>query len=78
MASLEELHSVHTPSHVTKLLTTASMSDAELKQCASSYNSVFLSGGSCEAALIAAGSLVELTDQVITGKLRNGNLSVAL
>eukprot|EP01047_Picozoa_sp_COSAG01_P023480 COSAG01_NODE_1422_length_10360_cov_36.853815_4_plen_229_part_00 len=36
------------------------------------YNSVFLSVGSSEAALLAAGSVLALTERVCAGTLRNG------
>ena len=73
MASLAELRSVHTESHIMKMLKSASMSDYQLQECARTYDSVFLSPGSCSAGLIAAGSLVELTNRVIEGQLRNGS-----
>ena len=47
------------------------MNEEELKSAARKYNSIYLNKHSLDAATVSCGTVVELTNQVLTGKLDN-------
>ena len=69
--SLEELQSAHTESHIETMLGLPSLSHRELNSKQGDYNSVFLNKSSLLSAVLSAGSVVELTERVANGKLKN-------
>lgn len=71
-ATEEELVTVHSTEHVQKMMKLRTMSDDELDDKAGAYNSIYFSQGSLESALLSCGSLLELTEAVVQGKVRNG------
>ena len=71
-ATLEELAAVHDEEHIHTIRNLDSMEQKARTRLARGYNSVFLSQGSREAAMLAAGSVTELTLRVAKGELANG------
>jgi histone deacetylase 4/5 len=73
-ATDEELRSVHTESHVELMKAVSSRTYGRhgRKGIAKRYNSIYFNEGSSESALLAAGSVIEVSDQVAQGKLKAG------
>ncbi|CAK9237182.1 unnamed protein product [Sphagnum troendelagicum] len=73
-ATNEELSSVHTQNHVElmKAVSSKSYGKHRRKALASRYDSIFFNNGSSKSALLAAGSVIEVADQVAQGKLKAG------
>ena len=65
-ATGEELERIHSPGHIRTVAATADMDSCHLD------GDTPTSSRSYEAALYAAGGSIELTDQVLDGKLKNG------
>jgi histone deacetylase 4/5 len=73
-ATNEELSSVHTQNHVElmKAVSSKNYGKHRRKALASRYDSIFFNNGSSKSALLAAGSVIEVADQVAQGKLKAG------
>jgi histone deacetylase 4/5 len=73
-ATNEELCSVHTQNHVEvmKAVSSKSYGKHQRKALASRYDSIFFNNSSSKSALLAAGSVIEVADQVAQGKLKAG------
>ena len=71
-ATKAELETVHSAAHVDTVMRIAGMDVSSRQKLATGWNSVFLSEGSTEASLIAAGSVTELVMRVVRGELNNG------
>eukprot|EP00057_Strongylocentrotus_purpuratus_P015728 XP_011670202.1 PREDICTED: histone deacetylase 6 isoform X1 [Strongylocentrotus purpuratus] len=71
-ASDEEILSLHSQEYLDTLKRSGTLSPDELKELAQSYDSVFLCNESFEIARLAVGGLLELTEKVVKGELRNG------
>ncbi|XP_033746720.1 histone deacetylase 6-like isoform X2 [Pecten maximus] len=63
---------LHTESHLEKLKDTVDMSREALKKVSAKYDSVYFHPGTYEASLLALGSTVELMEQILKKKVRNG------
>ncbi|XP_051951116.1 histone deacetylase 6 isoform X1 [Xyrauchen texanus] len=70
--SEEELLLTHTKEYVELMKSTQKMSEEELKTLANKYDSVYLHPESFSSACLAAGSVLQLVDKVMTSQLRNG------
>lgn len=64
-ATEEELKLVHTEDHIKLMQQTQSMSNKELYRLQEKFNSIYLHSSTYEAALFAAGSVLEVTPVVI-------------
>lgn len=73
-ASEEQLAGVHSRKHieVMKSIGTARYNKKKRDKLAASYSSIYFSQGSSEAALLAAGSVVEISEKVASGELDAG------
>ncbi|CAN5968771.1 unnamed protein product [Sphagnum jensenii] len=73
-ATNEELCSVHTQNDVERMKAVSSKSYGkhQRKALASPYDSILFNNGSSKSALLAAGSVIEVADQVAQGKLKAG------
>lgn len=71
-ATEAEILTVHTTEHMERMKKLPSLSDEDLDTEATQYNSIYFSKGSLESALLSCGSLLELTEAVVKGKVRNG------
>ncbi|CAH8362067.1 unnamed protein product [Eruca vesicaria subsp. sativa] len=69
----KQLQLVHTKKHVNlvKSLSTKKK-DSKRNKIASEFDSIYLNGGSSEAAYLAAGSVVEVAEKVAEGELDSG------
>lgn len=48
----------------------------ELEAAASKYDSVYFHPSTCDSALLASGSAIELTQNILDDKIRNGMASI--
>ncbi|XP_030049781.1 protein deacetylase HDAC6 isoform X3 [Microcaecilia unicolor] len=71
-ASDEEILLVHSQEYLELMKSTQTMEQEELKALADSYDSVFLHPNSFSCACLAAGSVLQLVDKVLTGEVLNG------
>ncbi|XP_043222780.1 histone deacetylase 6-like [Amphibalanus amphitrite] len=72
-ATEEELQLCHSPEHIQRLRQLCERGEPEqLRQEADKHDSVYLHPATFQCASLAAGSALELTDQVLDGKLQNG------
>lgn len=73
-ASEEQLAGVHSRKHieVMRSIGTARYNNKRRDKLAASYNSIYFNRGSSEAALLAAGSVVEISEKVASGELDAG------
>ncbi|KAM9475391.1 histone deacetylase 6 [Clarias gariepinus] len=71
-ASDEELSLVHTKEYIDLVWSTQKMTEEELKCVSDRYDSVYLHPESFSCACLAAGSVLQLVDKVMTSELRNG------
>ncbi|KAF8939499.1 Histone deacetylase hda1 [Dissophora ornata] len=71
-ATVEELHLVHTETHVGNITKTTDMSKDDLLRMANSYNSIYLNNMSAFCARLSCGSLIELCKAVAQGQVLNG------
>jgi acetoin utilization deacetylase AcuC-like enzyme/deoxyinosine 3'endonuclease (endonuclease V) len=71
-ATKAELETVHSSAHVDTVMQIGGMDASSRQSLARGWNSVFLSEGSTEASLLAAGSVTELVMRVVRGELDNG------
>ncbi|XP_074645716.1 protein deacetylase HDAC6-like isoform X2 [Tubulanus polymorphus] len=71
-ATEDELLLVHSPSHVKRMKDTKTSKNSDLKEMQLQYNSIFFNQDSYECALLAAGCLLQVIDNVLTGKSQNG------
>ncbi len=68
-----EILSVHSKDHLLKMHNVSKLKkDSEFDHAASLYNSIYFNKWSYQCALLSAGSVIELCDQVVTGALQNG------
>ncbi|CAI7759966.1 unnamed protein product [Closterium sp. NIES-53] len=74
----EELQSVHTRDHVAfiRAVSSEQLSAEEREACSRAFNSIFFNEGSSSSALLAAGSVAELSQQVAAHKLHHGAAAV--
>ncbi|XP_053228162.1 histone deacetylase 6 isoform X2 [Podarcis raffonei] len=70
--SEEEILLVHSPEYLALMKSTETMSEAELRSLSDTYDSVYLHPNSYRCACLAAGSVLQLVEKVLAGKLRNG------
>uniref|UniRef100_A0A670JYK6 Histone deacetylase 6 n=1 Tax=Podarcis muralis TaxID=64176 RepID=A0A670JYK6_PODMU len=68
----EELMSHSHPEYLALMKSTETMSEAELRSLSDTYDSVYLHPNSYRCACLAAGSVLQLVEKVLAGKLRNG------
>ncbi|XP_028669144.2 histone deacetylase 6 isoform X1 [Erpetoichthys calabaricus] len=71
-ATEEEISLVHTVEYVELMKSTQKMSQNELHSLSGNYEHIYIHPKSFQCARLAVGSVLELVDQVMTGKLRNG------
>jgi histone deacetylase 6 len=71
-ATTEELLKVHTKEYIEILTQLHKLSSESLNDLEEDYNSIYLNNNSYLSASVAAGSLIDLCDQVISGTLKNG------
>lgn len=73
-ASEEQLARVHSRKHIDVMrnIGSAKYNDKRRDKLAASYNSIYLNQGSSEAAFLAAGSVVEISEKVALGDLDAG------
>lgn len=71
-ATSKELLTVHTQEHVEAMEKTASMTPEKLKIIGNRFSSIYLNEFSYQCALLSAGSVIELTHQVVKGLIPNG------
>jgi acetoin utilization deacetylase AcuC-like enzyme len=71
-ATIDELRSMHTEDHVNKMLSTTTMSSVELYNLQNSLDSVYLNSNSYKCALLSAGGVIELAEQIMNGNISNG------
>ena len=72
-AKKQELRLVHTEKHLQTLEEVVEMGEKEIERlCLEKYHSVYLNKDSMEAAMLAAGSAVELCEAVVKGEIQNG------
>ncbi|XP_071476310.1 histone deacetylase 6-like [Diadema antillarum] len=74
----EEILSLHSEEYLQTLKTISSLPADELQTLAESYDSVFLCNESFEVVRLVAGGLLNLTEKVVKGELRNGCAVVRL
>ncbi|KAJ8371335.1 hypothetical protein SKAU_G00113630 [Synaphobranchus kaupii] len=72
VATEDELLLVHTKEYVDLMTSTQKMAESELKLLSDTYDSIYLRPESYLCATLAAGSVLQLVDKVITSELRNG------
>ncbi|CAI5487404.1 unnamed protein product [Closterium sp. Naga37s-1] len=74
----EELQAVHTRDHVAfiRAVSSEQLSAEEREACSRAFNSIFFNEGSSSSALLAAGSVAELSQQVAAHKLHHGAAAV--
>lgn len=72
LATRSELLSVHSAQHIATVDSFASMAPEKLSEKAAEYNSIYLNEFSTECAYMSAGSLIELMEQVVQGRVHNG------
>ncbi|XP_044299676.1 histone deacetylase 6 isoform X3 [Varanus komodoensis] len=70
--SEEEILLAHSPEYLALMKSTETMSEAELRSLSDTYDSVYLHPNSYRCACLAAGSVLQLVEMVLSGKLRNG------
>ncbi|XP_038054576.1 histone deacetylase 6-like [Patiria miniata] len=68
----DEILSVHSADYLESFKTTQTMGDNELKSWAEQYDSVFVNNNTYECASLVLGGLLDLTEKVVKGELRNG------
>ncbi|TTP91410.1 Histone deacetylase 6 [Bagarius yarrelli] len=68
----EELSQVHSKDYIELMKSTQQMTEEELKCVSDRYDSVYLHPDSFSCACLAAGSVLQLVDKVMTSELRNG------
>lgn len=71
-AGHEELKLVHSESYLELMAETPQFSPERLITISRNYNSIFINQATFPAARLAAGCVVELTQQVVAGKVKNG------
>lgn len=71
-ASEEEILSLHSSEYLETLKKSSTLSPEDLQNLAESYDSVFMCKESFDVVRLGAGGLLELTEKVIKGELRNG------
>uniref|UniRef100_A0A670JWF8 Protein deacetylase HDAC6 n=1 Tax=Podarcis muralis TaxID=64176 RepID=A0A670JWF8_PODMU len=65
-------HIFNSPEYLALMKSTETMSEAELRSLSDTYDSVYLHPNSYRCACLAAGSVLQLVEKVLAGKLRNG------
>ncbi|XP_069991653.1 uncharacterized protein HDAC6 isoform X4 [Penaeus vannamei] len=71
-ATQQELELIHTHEHVNLMASTSAQSEKELLSMQDKYKSIYLHPKSNEAALLAAGSLLQVIDDVCSNKSLSG------
>ena len=71
-ATRDELLLVHSPDYLDKMASTTKMSKSALDKLAKEFNSVFLCSETQKAALLSAGSALQIVDSIISGENRSG------
>jgi len=71
-ATSEEILSVHSDNHLSIMETIPDLNNIFLKKLQKRYNSIYLNKYSYTCALLSAGSVVELCEEVVNRKLLNG------
>ncbi|XP_073496538.1 histone deacetylase 6 isoform X2 [Phyllobates terribilis] len=71
-ASEEELSLVHSTDYVELMKSTQKMTEEELRALSDKYDSVCLHPMSFSASRVAAGSVLQLVDRVVSREIRNG------
>lgn len=72
LATNEELGLAHSPEHIARMALIETLSQKELDVVATCFSSIYFSKGSNKAAKLAVGGLLQVTDAVCGGKVRNG------
>ncbi|XP_061113820.1 histone deacetylase 6 isoform X1 [Conger conger] len=71
-ATEDELLLVHTKEYIELMKSTPKMAESELRMLSDTYDSIYIHPESFLCATLAAGSVLELIDKVMTSDLRNG------
>lgn len=71
-ATEEELLCVHTKKYIDKISKIPQLSKKLLSDLEEEYNSIYFNKSSYYCASLAAGSLIDLCDKVVSGELKNG------
>lgn len=72
LASDNEILSVHSEKHLANMKKIISSDKIGLRKMERMYNSVYLNNDSYYCALLSAGGVIELCEQVVNGSLKNG------
>ncbi|XP_071809445.1 histone deacetylase 6-like isoform X3 [Asterias amurensis] len=72
LASDEEVLTKHSSEYLESVKSTQTMSDNELKDWANQVSDIFVNNHSYECAALAVGGMLDLTEKVVKGELRNG------
>src|ERR1700722_14936536 len=71
-ATDEEILMVHTKKHLDNVNSIPDLNSLELEKLADSYNSISLNKFSELCAKLSAGGAIELCDNILSGKIKNG------
>ena len=71
-ADKQELLLLHERSYVERVCGTAALSKEAMREEERKYNSIYLNPSSYHCALLSAGSLLRITEEVCSGRQRNG------
>ncbi|XP_077370269.1 protein deacetylase HDAC6 isoform X2 [Festucalex cinctus] len=71
-ATDEELLFLHTKHYIELMKSTQMMSETELHQLSDKYDSIYIHPETFPVSILAAGSVLQLVDQVLTSELKNG------
>lgn len=71
-ATDQEILTVHTEKHLSTMKQIPTANYVLLEKLQNMYNSIYLNKHSYHCALLSAGGVTELCDQVVTGKISNG------
>ncbi|KAL5475078.1 hypothetical protein EMCRGX_G027132 [Ephydatia muelleri] len=72
VATKEDVLLADNEEHYQQMTTIPDLSDDQLHFLASTFDSIYMNTQTFSSAVLAAGSLLEITEQVVQGKLRNG------
>ncbi|BFZ09053.1 hypothetical protein BsWGS_12092 [Bradybaena similaris] len=71
-ATEAEILTCHTKKHLELLKSTEEMNEEQLKSISQKYDYIYFHEKSYENAILTVGGLIDLVDEVATGKIRNG------
>lgn len=72
VATKDDIQLADNEEHYQKMAAIPTLSDTQLHYLAGEYDSIYMNTQTFSSAVLSAGSLLEMTEQVVLGKLRNG------